>query len=162
MTLSRYPKNDIIKLENNPVTLACYVFSCLWISRIEEVKKKLEDEDKRNEASGGIADGSGAGGVSGGDGGDMEVETWTTGTGEEPDNPFSKRSTKQKGHGKSKVTFENFEYIKVLNQESVCFSCQFSTKRILLVSSGSGKRHFRQSRSVQGKSHQISVRDENP
>ena len=78
------------------------------------MKKKLEDEDKRNEASGGIADGSGAGGVSG-DGGDMEVEPWTTGTGEEPDNPFSKRSTKQKGHGKSKVTFENFEYIKVHN-----------------------------------------------
>lgn len=83
---------------------------CLWISRIEEVKKKLEDEDKRNEASGGCGPDGGGGGA---DGVDMEVEPWTTGTGEEPDNPFSKRSTRQKGHGKSKVTFENFEYIKV-------------------------------------------------
>lgn len=85
---------------------------CLWISRIEEVKKKLEDEDKRNEASGGC----GPDGGGGADGVDMEVEPWTTGTGEEPDNPFSKRSTRQKGHGKSRVTFENFEYVKVLGK----------------------------------------------
>ena len=31
----------------------------------------------------------------------------------DPDNPFSRRGEVKKGHGKSKVTFENFEYIKV-------------------------------------------------
>jgi len=79
----------------------------LWISRIEEVKKKLEDEDKRNEASGG-------GCMSGNE--DVEMPELGSGTGEEPDNPFAKRSTKQKGHGKSRVTFENFEYVKVLGK----------------------------------------------
>ena len=64
----------------------------------------MEDEDKRNEASGG-------GCMSGNE--DVEMPELGSGTGEEPDNPFAKRSTKQKGHGKSKVTFENFEYIKV-------------------------------------------------
>ena len=51
---------------------------CLWISQIEEVKKKLEDEDKRSEASGGAAIGAEGGSV---DGVEMEVEPWTTGTG---------------------------------------------------------------------------------
>jgi len=63
---------------------------CLWISRIEEVKKKLEDDEK--------------------------METDETGTGEEPENPFSRRGERKKRHGKSKVTFENFEYIKVLGK----------------------------------------------
>jgi len=87
---------------------------CLWINRIEEVKKKLEDEDKRGEASG-----SGGGGAMGGTGSssdDVDMQVDMSGTGEEPGNPFSIRSTVKKGHGKSKVTFENFEYIKVLGK----------------------------------------------
>ena len=37
----------------------------------------------------------------------------------DPDNPFSRRGEVKKGHGKSKVTFENFEYIKVSNLRRV-------------------------------------------
>ena len=40
----------------------------------------------------------------------------------DPDNPFSRRGEVKKGHGKSKVTFENFEYIKVSNLRRVMMS----------------------------------------
>ena len=65
-----------------------------WISRIEDVKKKLEDDEK------------------------METDdtTQTCMSSEEPENPFSRRGIVKKRHGKSKVTFENFEYLKVLGK----------------------------------------------
>merc|ERR1719411_1520851 len=60
-----------------------------WVSMIEEVKTKLEDET-------------------------MDVE----GPGDEndPNNPFNRRGEKRGKRGKCKVTFENFEFLKVLGK----------------------------------------------
>merc|ERR1719259_1340116 len=89
----------------------------LWISRIEEVKRKLEDEEKREEdsvSSGGI----GGYGVDTDADNAMQVDSVAgPSAGEpDPDNPFSRRGEVKKGHGKSRVTFENFEYVKVLGK----------------------------------------------
>jgi len=89
----------------------------LWISRIEEVKRKLEDEEKREEdsvSSGGI----GGYGVDTDADNAMQVGSVAgSSAGEpDPDNPFSRRGEVKKGHGKSRVTFENFEYVKVLGK----------------------------------------------
>jgi RAC serine/threonine-protein kinase len=60
-----------------------------WVAMIEEVKTKLEDET-------------------------MDVE----GPGDEndPNNPFNRRGEKRGKRGKCKVTFENFEFLKVLGK----------------------------------------------
>jgi len=58
-----------------------------WVNAIESVKRKLEDNDT------------------------VEADEAN-----DPSNPFSKRGEKKNKKGKSKVTFENFEFLKTLGK----------------------------------------------
>merc|ERR1739844_49549 len=58
-----------------------------WVDGIEAVKRKLEDGDT------------------------VEADEAN-----DPSNPFSKRGEKKNKKGKNKVTFENFEFLKVLGK----------------------------------------------